>query len=210
MLRYLLVIVIAIVFTCLIFTTDVTATTPSPSPSPSVSPSSTTPRLVGPVWKEWCLSWHRRAIRQRVLLAKAKWCFSLDSPVPVPHGPRNQVWSDWVNFGVRCKYLAHRFHERFLTLRYRMAHPTPLVSYTQWKPLVLWYFGDEWSTALRILRAESGGRPWASNGQYKGLFQMGSHWYSGYWHFSPYNAEANTKYAHLLRHLCGWSSWTTY
>jgi len=91
-----------------------------------------------------------------------------------------------------------------------MAHPSPLVSFVQWKPLLRWYFGWEWPTALRVLRAESGGRPTASNGQYKGLMQMGAYWYSSVWHFNPYDAEQNIRHAKMLRDWCGWSQWSTY
>ena len=41
---------------------------------------------------------------------------------------------------------------------------------------VCYYFGKDCSTAMKIVKCETGGSyaPWSSNGQYLGIFQMGS------------------------------------
>ena len=65
--------------------------------------------------------------------------------------------------------------------------------------------------ALAVARCESGHRPWAENGQYKGLFQMGSNYYGtlaavndGRWE----NGVTNALAARVAFDASGWGPWS--
>lgn len=72
-----------------------------------------------------------------------------------------------------------------------------------------WPEGDL-ATLGRIIAAESGGNPLATNGQYRGLLQFSAYWYADYWSFDPYDPRQALTYGLKLKRLCGWSSWSTY
>jgi hypothetical protein len=89
-----------------------------------------------------------------------------------------------------------------------MERPHPLVSAAQWKPLLL-YVGWPRSVvtyAVTIIRRESGGRPWATNGFCDGLFQINRCHHLR----NAFVAIVNCRYALALWRACGWwPTWTT-
>ncbi len=82
----------------------------------------------------------------------------------------------------------------------------------QWRGLALevGWSEAELPTLLRIIEAESGGNPRATNGQYRGLLQFSAYWYDDYWHFDPYDPRQALSYGLKLKRMCGWGQWSTY
>jgi hypothetical protein len=69
-------------------------------------------------------------------------------------------------------------------------------------------FGSYGSQAVRVARCESGLRTWASNGQYLGLFQMGSYARARYGHGSDAWTQARAAYRYFVDAGRDWSPWT--
>jgi hypothetical protein len=69
------------------------------------------------------------------------------------------------------------------------------------------YFGPYCSQAMQIVNCETGGTydPWASNGQYLGIFQMGSEVRAIYGHGN--NVWAQAKAAYALFRARGFQPW---
>jgi hypothetical protein len=63
---------------------------------------------------------------------------------------------------------------------------------------------------MKIVNCETGGSysPWASNGQYLGMFQMGSYARSRYGHGNNVWAQAKAAYAYFKD--AGWAPWLNY
>lgn len=61
--------------------------------------------------------------------------------------------------------------------------------------------------AVRIAKCESGFKPSARNGQYKGVFQMGTREFATYGHGDPYDARANIAAAYAYWKRSGWKPW---
>lgn len=61
--------------------------------------------------------------------------------------------------------------------------------------------------AVRIARCESGFNPSARNGQYKGIFQMGSREFATYGKGDPFNAIDNIEAAFRYWQRSGWGPW---
>jgi hypothetical protein len=73
------------------------------------------------------------------------------------------------------------------------------------------YFkGSLCATAMKIVRCETGGSytPWSANGQYLGIFQMGSHERATYGHGNNVWAQAKAAYAYYKD--AGWGPWLNY
>lgn len=68
-------------------------------------------------------------------------------------------------------------------------------------------FGRYCSQALRVAWCESRYRTWASNGQYLGLFQMGSYARSRYGHGPGSWAQARAAYRYFSDSGRDWSPW---
>ncbi len=69
-------------------------------------------------------------------------------------------------------------------------------------------FGPYGSQAVAVARCESGLSVWASNGQYLGLFQMGSYARSRYGHtFDPWG-QARAAYRYFRDSGYRWGPWT--
>lgn len=68
-------------------------------------------------------------------------------------------------------------------------------------------FGSYCSQALRVARCESGFNIWARNGQYLGLFQMGSHERATYGHGYNAWAQARAAYRYFVASGRDWSPW---
>lgn len=75
---------------------------------------------------------------------------------------------------------------------------------------VCYYFGPNCQTAMRIVKCETGGTysTWAANGQYHGIFQMGSHERATYGDGN--NVWAQAKAAHRYFMDAGWNPWLKY
>lgn len=68
-------------------------------------------------------------------------------------------------------------------------------------------FGEYYTEALAVARCESGLSVWASNGQYLGLFQMGSSERSLYGHGYTPLAQAQAAYRYFIDSGRDWSPW---
>lgn len=81
--------------------------------------------------------------------------------------------------------------------------------YMQAKRAVCYYFGDYCSQAMAVARCETGGTywPWASNGQYLGIFQMGSHERARYGHGPDVWSQARAAYHYFVDSGRDWSPW---
>ena len=68
-------------------------------------------------------------------------------------------------------------------------------------------FGSYWQQAVAVARCESGLSVWAQNGQYLGLFQMGSSERSIYGHGSTPLAQAIAAHRYFVASGHDWSPW---
>ena len=68
-------------------------------------------------------------------------------------------------------------------------------------------FGSHWRQALAVARCESGLSLWAQNGQYLGLFQMGSHERATYGHGSTAIAQARAAHRYFTATGRTWGPW---
>jgi hypothetical protein len=73
---------------------------------------------------------------------------------------------------------------------------------------VCYVFGDYCGQALRVARCESGLRTTAENGQYLGLFQMGTTERRLFGHGPTALAQARAAYRYFLRSGRDWSPWS--
>jgi hypothetical protein len=69
-------------------------------------------------------------------------------------------------------------------------------------------FGPYCSQAISVSRCESGHNTWATNGQYLGLFQMGSFARSRYGHGSSAWTQARAAYRYFVDSGKDWSPWS--
>jgi len=76
---------------------------------------------------------------------------------------------------------------------------------------VCFYFKQNCATAMRIVKCETGGTytPWSANGQYLGIFQMGSSERARYGHGNNVWAQAKAAYAYY-RDAGGFGPWLNY
>ena len=68
-------------------------------------------------------------------------------------------------------------------------------------------FGSYWSQALAVARCESGLSTWAQNGQYLGLFQMGSSERALYGHGSSAYTQVQAAHRYFVASGRDWSPW---
>lgn len=68
-------------------------------------------------------------------------------------------------------------------------------------------FGSYASQALAVARCESGLSVWATNGQYLGLFQMGSYARAAYGHSNTALGQARAAYNYFVASGRNWSPW---
>lgn len=69
-------------------------------------------------------------------------------------------------------------------------------------------FGRHSDDAIRVARCESGLHVWARNGQYLGLFQMGSYARSTYGHSNSALGQARAAFRYFIDSGRDWSPWT--
>ena len=175
--------------------------TPSATPSPSATPTAS-PALVA-----WSRHWARMAGRDRRHVDGLRRCLGRNVVRALPDRPSSDAASGWAAYGGRCKRLDYRWYAESKRDWRKIAHPSPLVSAVQWKPLLRWvgWPSSQLANAVTCIRRESGGRPWASNGFCFGLFQInechGLH--------DPFNPLVNSRYALQLWRADGWRDWTT-
>jgi len=93
-------------------------------------------------------------------------------------------------------------------VRVQSAHSTTL--YQQALRAVCFYFKQNCTTAMRIVNCETGGSyaPWSANGQYLGIFQMGSQERATYGYGSNVWAQAKAAYAYFR--VAGFGPWLNY
>ena len=82
--------------------------------------------------------------------------------------------------------------------------------YLETKRAVCHYFGDYCSQAMAVVRCETGGTyvPWAANGQYLGIFQMGANERATYGHGPDVWSQARAAYRYFVAAGHSWSPWT--
>jgi hypothetical protein len=73
---------------------------------------------------------------------------------------------------------------------------------------ICYVFGDYCGQALRVARCESGYQTTAQNGQYLGIFQMGSSERHLFGHGSTALAQARAAYRYFVRSGRDWSPWS--
>ena len=83
-------------------------------------------------------------------------------------------------------------------------------NYTQARTAIYQVFGPYASQAMAVARCETGGTfsIYAQNGQYLGLFQMGSHERYTYGHGYSALAQARAAYRYFLASGKDWSPWS--
>src|SRR4029077_12689801 len=83
-------------------------------------------------------------------------------------------------------------------------------SYNVARKAVCYYFGSYCDQAMRVSRCETGGTydPGAANGQYLGIFQMGSHERATYGHGPSVWAQARAAFRYFVASGRDWSPWT--
>lgn len=81
--------------------------------------------------------------------------------------------------------------------------------YTQARRAVCSYFGNYCSQAMAVVRCETGGTyyPWSRNGQYLGIFQMGSNERARYGHGNDVWTQARAAYRYFVDSGRDWSPW---
>jgi hypothetical protein len=91
---------------------------------------------------------------------------------------------------------------------------TSLRRYREWRRLanptvaICHVFGSYCSQALAVASCESGRGVYATNGQYLGMFQMGSYARSRYGHGYTALAQARAAYAYFVDSGRDWSPWS--
>jgi hypothetical protein len=82
--------------------------------------------------------------------------------------------------------------------------------YKQALRAVCFYFKSNCATAMQIVKCETGGTytPWSANGQYLGIFQMGSQERRTYGHGNNVWAQARAAYAYYR--VAGFGPWLNY
>ena len=151
------------------------------------------------------LNWRAFGLKHRPSLVRL--CYATGfRPLPVWYPPRSR-YHNWRDYGDACKAWALAVYRQEHRLHYQVTHPGGS-GVSRWAPL-LRYCGMpqvEMARALMVMRRESGGNPWATNGQYRGLYQFGWAWWGGKW--NPYNPYQNVRhFVVATRHLGGWSHW---
>jgi hypothetical protein len=83
-------------------------------------------------------------------------------------------------------------------------------NYQSARQAVCHYFGKDCDMAMKIVKCETGGTyvPWTANGQYLGIFQMGSHERATYGHGNNVWAQAKAAYAYFRD--AGFGPWLNY
>ena len=99
----------------------------------------------------------------------------------------------------RAQLVRHRISVRQHRLALLARSPVRAICYV---------FGDHCGEALRVARCESGYRTTAQNGQYLGLFQMGTSERSLFGHGPSALAQARAAYRYFVRSGRDWSPWS--
>ena len=73
---------------------------------------------------------------------------------------------------------------------------------------IVYWFGSAWPQALNVARCESGLSVYAQNGQYLGLFQMGTSERTLFGHGPSALAQARAAYRYFVRSGRDWSPWS--
>lgn len=81
-------------------------------------------------------------------------------------------------------------------------------NYASAQRAICYYFGPYCSQAMRVAGCESGYSPWATNGQYLGLFQMGDSERRTYGHGNNVWAQAKAAYKYFVASGRDWSPWS--
>lgn len=74
--------------------------------------------------------------------------------------------------------------------------------------MICYVFGAYCAQALRVAWCESRFDVWARNGQYLGLFQMGSYARAHYGHGNDAWAQSRAAYRYFVASGRDWSPWT--
>jgi len=95
-----------------------------------------------------------------------------------------------------------------LVLVFGLATPQRAQASTSTSQIICQVFGSYCAQALRVARCESGLSVWARNGQYLGLFQMGSYARARYGHSWDAWGQSVAAYRYFVDSGRSWSPWT--
>jgi hypothetical protein len=154
--------------------------------------------------KQRALNWRRFGLKYRPSLIRLSRATGF-RPLPAWYPPKSK-YTTWRSYGTANARWAMAIYRQQRSLLRQVTHPGGSGVY-RWKPLLL-YCGlpKAWlGRSLWIMRGESHGNPWATNGQYKGLFQFGRAWYWGRW--NPYNPYQSALHFVRAVRAGGWSHW---
>ena len=157
----------------------------------------------------WALHWQKMAIKQHGKVVRHTDALRWSRPQAVP---RAADYASWREYGWACKRLAVYWRDvRIPALHRRIVRPGGH-GVARWAPL-LRYCGlpeREMARALRTMRRESRGDPWARNrgSGAAGLYQFMPPWWRGRW--NPYDPLQNAHhFVRVIERPGGWRHWAT-
>lgn len=155
------------------------------------------------------------AVRKLALGASAVTAVVALAPTPTAPsepGHRREVGRGQIRFdGHGPEWWARAFrreHRRLVEARDRLHRRVTSSASVGAVEAIRWIFGPYAGQAQRVARCESGWNVYASNGQYLGMFQMGSRERAIYGHGTSPLAQARAAYIYFWTSGRDWSPWT--
>ena len=148
-------------------------------------------------WKDWAQKWQKLEVKEHARVVRAE--KALDRRVHKPAKPRSS-FSSWENYGRYVKRRTLNWRENWWPyLRGKMVRPSgsgaarwwPLARYVRWPE-------TQRSNLIRCVSGESGGNPYATNGPYHGLMQIGG---------GSYDPKQNLSQGLSMWRSRGWQPW---
>lgn len=108
-----------------------------------------------------------------------------------------------------ARWVAHLWQHRAFLLREKYERHQHFMATVQTDPVsaISYVFGPYARDAIGVARCESNLRTWAQNGQYLGLFQMGSSERRIYGHGNDALTQAQAAYRYFIASGKGWGPW---
>lgn len=136
---------------------------------------------------KWARHWRTVALRNCKYENRLRRCLCLGPRALPRYTEPDYPGGPWREWGRKWRVIAQQSWKRCLALHHRITHPRG-TSVARWLPLakhVGWPV-NTWSTLLRVMGRESGGRPWAQNGVFHGLLQIWTAHAPGWDLFNPH------------------------
>jgi len=168
--------------------------------------------------KRWARAWARRMHRAARHARKHARALGIRLPASLraflkrsvsPGAARSATELDWKSYGSECKNATLALRRYVKKTWRRIAHPKRIINARTWLPLLR---HEKWPkaqipTALKVIRRESGGQPWAiGGGSFYGLFQIYEGFNTGGWDLC--DPVVNVRLALQLYHRSGWQPWS--